>query len=256
MRILSRVLALSTVLASFILVAAQHPANAGCGIDRLPGCDGPGRLGPRDHDLPPDLWDRVKTMQLSPAGLDDLIKRMEDIAHKIADAEGRAVDLGKKIADIDDQIDKLKSDRITTEAEKHAAEEERDRQQLRLVGLLHDIRPPPLPCGEGPCRPDGCRDRPCRPDGCRDRPCRPDGCRDRPCSDDWRARRWFRPRPRPVFHHFCPPLYPPPFPPPWHEPPPVVEYPPPIEFFPPPLRVGGVHVPGPPCCGCWRNRDP
>jgi hypothetical protein len=236
MRILSPVLALSTVLASFILVAAQYPANAGCGPDRLPGCDGPGRLGPgRDHDLPPELWDRVKTMQLSPAGLDDLIKRMEEIAHKIADAEARAIDLGKKVRDIDDQIDRLRSDRISAEAERHAAEEERDRQQLRLVGLLHDIRPPPLPrdCGE--------------------RRCPPDDCRDRPCSDDWRARRWFRPRPRPVFHHFCPPLYPPPFPPPWREP--VVEYPPPFPPpFPPPPREGGIHIPGPPCCGgCWRR---
>jgi hypothetical protein len=243
MRILSPVLALSTVLASFILVAAQHPANAGCGPDRLPGCDGPVRLGPgRDRVLPPELWDRVKTMQLSPAGLEDLIKRMQEISQKITEAEGKVIDLGKQIGDIDDKIDRLKSDRITAEAERHAAEEERDRQQLRLAGLLHDIRPPPLPCGERRC--DDCREHRC------------DDCRERRCGDDWRARRWYRPRP--VFHRFCPPsLYPPPFPPPWHEP--VVEYPPPFTApfpppFPPPPREGGIHIPGPPCCGgCWRR---
>jgi hypothetical protein len=251
MRILSRVLALSTVLASFILVATQHPANAGCGIDRSPGCDGPIRPGPgdfrgRDHDFPPEIWDRVKNMQLSPAGLDDLIKRMEEIAHKIADAEARAIDYGKKLGDIDDQIDKLRTDRITAEAEKHAAEEERDRQQLRLVGLLHDIRPPP------------------GPPGCGERRCPPDDCRERRCPEDWRARRWFRPRP--VFRHFCPPVFTAPFPPPFPPPfaPPVFErpvferpvfereYPPPREreFYPPPRREYQFREIRPTCCGC------
>jgi hypothetical protein len=183
-------------------------------------------------------------MQLSPAGLDDLIKRMEEIAHKIADAEGRAVDYGKKLGDIDDQIDKLKTDRITAEAEKHAAEEERDRQQLRLVGLLHDIRPPPGP-----------------PGACGERRCLPDDCRERRCGEDWRARRWFRPRP--VFRHFCPPPeFPPPFPPLFG--PPVIErefppprerefYPPPPrerEFFPPPRREYQFREIRPTCCGC------
>jgi len=272
MRILSRVLALSTVLASLILAAAQHPANAWCGMERLPGCDGPGRLGPgRDRDLPPELWDRVKNSQLSQAGLDDLIKRMEEIAHKIADAEAKAIDYGKRIGDIDDQIDKLKTDRITAEAEKHAAEEERDRQQLRLVGLLHDIRPPPGPpgCGERRCPPDDCRERRCPPDDCRERRCPPDDCRERRCPEDWRARRWFRPRP--VFRHFCPPVFPAPFPPPFPPPfaPPVFErpvferpvferpvfereYPPPREreFYPPPRREYQFREIRPTCCGC------
>jgi len=250
MRRISPVLALSTVLASFILIAAQqHPADAGCGSDRLPGCDGPLRPGSgefrgRDHDFPPEIWDRVKNMQLSPAGLDDLIKRMEEIAHKIADAEGKVVEYGKRLGDIDDQIDKLKTDRITAEAEKHAAEEERDRQQLRLVGLLHDIRPPPGP-----------------PGGCGERRCPPDDCRERRCGEDWRARRWFRPRP--IFHHFCPPpVFAPAFPPLFA--PPVIErefppprerefYPPPPrerEFFPPPRREYQFREIRPTCCGC------
>jgi hypothetical protein len=78
--------------------------------------------------------------------------------------------------------------------------------------------------------------------------------------EDWRARRWFRPRP--VYRHFCPLLYPPPFPaqfaPPFPPPPREFEYPPPREheFYPPPPRAGGIHEPGPPCCGCWRHRDP
>jgi hypothetical protein len=245
MRRISPVLALSTVLASFILIATQqHPADAACGSDRLPGCDGPLRPGPgdfrgRDHDFPPELWDRVKNMQLSPAGLDDLIKRMEEIAHKIADAEGRAVDYGKKLGDIDDQIDKLRTDRITAEAEKHAAEEERDRQQLRLVGLLHDIRPPPGPQG-------GCGERRCPPDDCRERRCPPDDCRERRCPEDWRARRWFRPRP--VFRHFCPPPeFAPAFPPLFGQPVIEREFPPPREreFYPPPPREREFYPPPP-----------
>lgn len=179
----------------------------------------------KEHDLPSDLWDRVRKLPLPPAAVDDLIKRMEDIAHKIADAQGHAADAEKRIRDADDGIDKLKTDRIAAEGEKHAAEEERDRQQGRLVALLadslHDFRPPPPP----------------RP------------------VEDWRAKRWFRPRP--VYRHFCPLLYPPPFPALFPPPPREFEYPPPREreFYPPP-RAGGIHEPGPPCCGCLRNRDP
>jgi hypothetical protein len=245
MRKKSPVLALGLILASLLLLGVQRPADAGCDRDGPPGCDGHLRSGPidfrgRDRDFPPELWDRVKNMQLSPAGLDDLIKRMEEIAHKVADAEAKAIDYGKRLGDIDDQIDKLKTDRITAEAEKHAAEEERDRQQLRLVGLLHDIRPPP------------------GPPGCGERRCPPDDCRERRCGEDWRARRWFRPRP--VYHHFCPPvLFPPPFPPPFAPPfpPPFIEreYPPPREpeFYPPPPREREFREFRPPCCGCERR---
>jgi hypothetical protein len=261
MRKKTPVLALSTVLASFLLIAAQHPADAACAGGSSPECDSLGqsnvklaqaderrgpedyrRRGPedfraRDHDLPSDLWDRIKMLPPLPPGvLEDLIKRLEDVAHKISDAEAHAAEAQKRIRDDDDQIDKLRTDKITAEGEKHAAELERERQQGRLVALLHDslhdIKPPPPP----------------RP------------------PEDWRARRWFRPRP--VFHHFCPPLlYPPPFPPLFAPPlpPPEVEYGPPRErvffappprepeFYPPPRREFEVREVRPPCCGCERR---
>jgi len=101
-------------------------------------------------------------MERPPTALEDLTKRMEDIVHKIADAQGHAAAAEKKIRDADDGIDKLKSDRIAADGEKHAAEAERDRQQDRLIALMHDSlrdfrSPPPPP----------------RP------------------VEDWRARRWF-----------------------------------------------------------------
>jgi len=274
MRRISPVLALSTVLASFILIATQqHPADAACGSDRLPGCDGPLRPG-----LPPDLWDRIKTLPLPPGVLEDIIKRLGEIGRKISDADDRAGKAGSRIGEIDETIDKLKTDRITAEAEKRAAEEERDRQQGRLAAVLHDALHDLKPLPPGPL---GCGERRCPPDDCRERRCPPDDCRERRCPEDWRARRWFRPRP--VFRHFCPPPefapafpplfgppviereFPPPrerefYPPPPRErefyPPPPRErefYPPPPrerEFYPPPRREYQFREIRPTCCGC------
>jgi hypothetical protein len=231
MRTKSPVLALSAILASFLLIAAQHPAGAACADGSSSGCDesgqgigklaeagvrsGPEDLRARERDIPSDLWDRVRTLPLPPAALEDLTKRMEDIVHKISEAQAHAAEAEKKVRDTDDAIDRLKSDRITAEGDKHAAEDERDRQQARLFALmqdsLRDFRPPP------PVRP----------------------------VEDWRERRWYF-RPRPVFHHYCPPFLPP-----WRE----HEYRPPREhgFYPPP-REDGVREFQPPCCGCWRDR--
>lgn len=217
-------------MASFLLIAALHPADAACANGNSSGCDEPGQgigklaeagmrpgsedLKAKERDIPLDLWDRVRTLPLPPAALEDLTKRMEDIVHKITEAQVHAAEAEKKVRDADDGIDRLKGDRITAEGEKHAADEERDRQQARLFALLQDslrdFRPPP------PVRP----------------------------VEDWRERRWYF-RPRPVFHHYCPPFLPP-----WRE----HEYRPPREheFYPRP-REDGIREFQPPCCGCWRN---
>jgi hypothetical protein len=250
MRKTSPVLALSTILAGFLLAAAQHPANAACVNGSSSGCDnsGPGvvqlaqagmRPGPedlraKDPDVPAELWDRwdkIRRLPLPGPELEDLNARMADIVHKIMDARAHARDSQKKIDDADSAIDKLKSDMIAAEGEKHAAQDEEARQEGRFIAALqnalHDFRPPPPP-------------RP--PEDWRAR---------RGPPDDWRARRWFRPRP--VFHHYCPPLYPPPFPPPFPPPWREHEYPPPREreFYPlPPRREYEFREIRPICCGC------
>jgi hypothetical protein len=184
----------------------------------------------REPDLPSDLWDRwekIRRMPLPGPELEDLNARMAEIVHKIMDARVHAREAQKRIDDADNGIDKLKTDRISAEGERRAAQDEESRQEGRFItaleNALRDFRPPP------PARP----------------------------VEDWRAKRWFRPRP--VFHHYCPPLYPRQFPVFFPPPPPrEYEYPPPREheFYPPPREggIGGIRQPRPPCCGCWGNR--
>jgi hypothetical protein len=205
MRKTSPVLALSTILASLLLIAVPRPADAACANGSSSGCDGsgqsigklaeadgrPGPEGPKasEPDLPPDLWDRwdrIRRLPLSGPELEDINARIADIVHKIMDARTHARDAQKKIDDADSAIDKLRGDRVSAEGEKHAAEDEETRQEGRFIATLenalHEFRPPPPP----------------RP------------------AEEWRGKRWWV-RPRPVFHHYCPPLYRPPFPPPLRE---------------------------------------
>ena len=116
-------------------MAARPDAIARQGIGKLAEAGmrpGPEDLKAKDRDLPSELWDRVKTLPLPPAALEDLIKRMAGHRPQDHGSPGPCADAEKKIRDADDGIDRLKSDRITAEGEKHAADEERDRQQARL----------------------------------------------------------------------------------------------------------------------------
>ncbi len=202
MRTKSPVLALSTILASLLLIAAHRPADAACPNGSSLGCDGPGqsigklaeadgRSGPEDlrargSDLPMELWDRVRRLPLPGPELEDLNARLADIVHKILDARAHARDAQKKIDDADSAIDKLRGDRISAEGEKHAAQDEESREEGRFIAALqdalHEFRPPPPPRS----------------------------------VEEWRRRRWWF-RPAPVFHHYCPPLYEPAYPPPLRE---------------------------------------
>jgi hypothetical protein len=197
MRKTSPVLALSTIFAGFLFIAGQHPAAAACANGSSSECDGPGqsigklaeadgRQGPedlraKDPDVPADLWDRwdrIRRLPLPGPELEDLNARIADIVHKILDARAHAHDAQKKIDDADNAIDKLRSDRSSAVGEKHAAEDEETREEGRFIAALenalHEFRPPPP-----------------RP------------------VEEWRGKRWWF-RPRPVFHHYCPPL-------PYHE---------------------------------------
>jgi hypothetical protein len=196
MRKTTPVLALSTIVASILFAANQHSADAACTSASAPGCNEPARPigrvaemgfrpGPeeqraREHDLPTDLWDRVRAMAPSQAALEDLNGRIADVIHLYTDAEGKVREATKKIQDADDRIDRAKSEKITAEAEKRAAEEERGREFARFIWLLEDalreFRPPPPPppreprwrphrvfwhhfhghCEVDPCVPCGC----------------------------------------------------------------------------------------------------
>jgi hypothetical protein len=165
MRRITPVLALSTILAGIVFAASQHPADAAC-ADGLPGCSEPthaigpladagGRRGfedrgrEREHEFPTDLWDKIRSLPIPREKMEDLTARLMDIMHRYGEAQGHVEEAEKKIFDADEAIDKAKSDRISGEAQKHAAEEERSHEYSRFVSVLedamHEFRPPPPP---------------------------------------------------------------------------------------------------------------
>src|ERR1700683_4477518 len=102
MRKKSPVLALSAILASLLLIAARHPADAACASGSSPDCDvtgqsigplaemgmrpGPEDSRPKEPDLPMELWDRVRRLPLPGPEFENLNARIADITHKIMDA--------------------------------------------------------------------------------------------------------------------------------------------------------------------------
>jgi hypothetical protein len=164
MRRTTPVLALSTILASMLFGATQRPADAACTNASANGCNEPAHaIGPlaeserrpsleeltaKEHELPTELWDKVRS-SIPPDRMEELSNKIADIVHRYAEAGGHARDADKKIFDADEAIDRARSDRITAEGEKRAAEEERDRQLARFIAVLEDtlreFRPPSPP---------------------------------------------------------------------------------------------------------------
>jgi hypothetical protein len=195
MRRITPVLALSTILAGIVFAASQHPADAAC-ADGLPGCADPTRpIGPvaqldrrrgfddfkgREHELPVDLWDRIKSLPIPHDKMDDITARLLEIMHHYGDAEAGVEQAEKDIRAADDAIDKATSDRIAAVERKRSAEELRGHEYSRFVGVLEDatreFRPLPPPrepvrwhpphrvfwhhfrghCLVDPCAPCGC----------------------------------------------------------------------------------------------------
>ena len=172
MRRTTPVLALSTIMANILLAAPQHSADAAC--DRgLSGCNEPVHgIGPlaeaerrpgseewraKERELPTELWDRVRTLSIPPDKMEELTNKLMDVVHRYSEASGHVRQAEKKIFDADEVIDRAKSERITGEEEKRAAEEERGRQFARFIWVLedalHDFRPPPPPRPEPHWRP-------------------------------------------------------------------------------------------------------
>jgi hypothetical protein len=196
MRRITPVLALSTILAGIVFAAVQQPADAACS-DGLPGCADPTRpIGPvaeldrrrgyddfkgREHELPVDLWDRIKSLPIPRDKMDDITARLLEIMHHYEDAEGLVEQAEKDIRAADEAIDKAKSDRIAAEEKKRAGEEQRGHEYSRFVGVLEDatreFRPLP-PLREPPPRwhpphrvfwhhfRGNCEVDPCAPCGC------------------------------------------------------------------------------------------
>jgi len=163
MRKTTPVLALSTILAGIVFAATQHPAAAAC-ADGSPGCIEPHAIGPvaeldrrrgfddfraREHELPVDLWDKIKSLPIPHDKMEDLTNRLLDIEHLYADAEAGVEAAEKTIRDADAAIDKANSERIRAVAEKRAAEDQRGHEYARFVGVLEDamreFRPLPPP---------------------------------------------------------------------------------------------------------------
>ncbi len=195
MRRTTPVLAFSTILAGIVFAAIQHPADAACS-DGSPGCSELARpIGPvaeldrrrgfddlkgREHELPVDLWDRIKSLPIPRDKMDDLTTRLMEIMHHYGEAEDGVEAAEKGIREADDAIDKAKSDRIRAVEAKRAAEEQRGHEYSRFVGVLEEatreFRPlPPLRepvrwhpphrvfwhhfrgnCEVDPCAPCGC----------------------------------------------------------------------------------------------------
>ena len=171
MRRTTPVLALSTILAGIVLATIQHPADAACS-DGLPGCSdstrpigplaqldrrrGPEdfRRGPedfkgREHELPIDLWDKIRSLPIPHDKMEDLTTRLVGIMDRYGEAEAAVEQAEKDIRLADEAIDKAKSDRIAAEEKKRAGEERRGHEYSRFVWLLEDatreFRPlPPL----------------------------------------------------------------------------------------------------------------
>jgi hypothetical protein len=172
MRRTTPVLALSTILASILFAAPHHSADAACDRGQS-SCNEPTRgIGPlaeaerrpgseewraREHELPLDLWDRVRSLSIPQDKMEELTKQLMDIVHRYSEASGHVHDAEKRIFDADETIDRAKGDRIRGEGEKRAAEEERGRQFARFIWVLedalHDFRPPPPPRPEPHWRP-------------------------------------------------------------------------------------------------------
>jgi hypothetical protein len=188
------VLALSTILAGIVFAATQHPADAAC-ADGSPGCSEPHAIGPvaeldrrrgfedfrgREHELPVDLWDKIRSLPIPHDKMDDITARLMDIMHHYGDAEAGVEDAEKKIREADEAIDRAKSERIAAVERKRAAEEQRGHEYSRFVWVLEDatreFRPlPPLrepPRWHPPRRVfwhhfrGNCEVDPCAPCGC------------------------------------------------------------------------------------------
>jgi hypothetical protein len=172
MRRTTPVLALGTIMASILFAAPPRSADAAC--DRgSPGCNEPAHgIGPlaeaerrpgaeewraREHELPTELWDRVRSLSIPPDKMEELSNKLMDVVHRYSEASGHVHEAEKKIFNAEEAIDRAKSERITGEGEKRAAEEERGRQFARFIWVLedalHDFRPPPPPRPEPHWRP-------------------------------------------------------------------------------------------------------
>jgi hypothetical protein len=150
MRRITPVLALSTILAGIVFAATQHPADAACS-DGSPGCESARSLvrvaeldrrredfRGREHELPIDLWDKIRSLPIPHDKMEDLTARLVEIMHHYGDAEAGVEDAERKIREADEAIDKAKSDRIAAEELKRAAEEQRGHEYSRFVGVLED----------------------------------------------------------------------------------------------------------------------
>src|ERR1700683_5507513 len=120
MRRTTPVLALSTILAGIAFAAIQHPADAAC-TDGSPGCtESAHPIGPvaeldrrrgsedfrgREHELPVDLWDKIRSLPIPHDKMDDITARLMEIMHHYGDAEAGVEDAEKKIREADDAID-------------------------------------------------------------------------------------------------------------------------------------------------------
>ena len=212
MRRTTPVLALSTILAGIVFAATQHPADAACG-NGSPGCESARSLvrvaeldrrrgfedfKGREHELPIDLWDRIKSLPIPRDKMDDITARLLDIMHHYGDAEAGVADAEKKIREADEAIDKARSEKIAAEEQKRAQEEMRAHEYSRFVSVLEDatreFRPlPPLrepsPRWHPPHRVFWHHFR----GYCQVDPCAPCGCWARPAAFEWHGPEWHGP---------------------------------------------------------------
>ena len=94
--------------------------------------------GARGHEPPPEARDRVIITESPAHMLDELNNRIADVVHNITEAEGREREADRKMREADDDIENARAHRLTAEADKRAAAEDRARQVARFVALLEE----------------------------------------------------------------------------------------------------------------------